>query len=284
LELELTYSCNYACNYCYNPLNREFRSELNSDTWCNVIDEAIELGVEHLSFTGGEPLLKADKLFKCLEHLRAKDQRIATRLVTNGSLISDELTKRLKQLGLDIVQYSLHFDRINRALSRLGALDVDRTISEYIEKVNTLKGHGLYVVGVVVLSSNYLNFVSKAIDEVLKRSEIDLMWVEQVFLAGHAMKNSGMIPSQERIARIISELKEIKEHYPSRLLIREHAYIQGVVPLTRGTPKEAVVTPVGDVYRFHSTIGRPEHFCGNVTRQGLKGAWLTLIRAYSRGV
>jgi Predicted Fe-S oxidoreductases len=93
LELELTYSCNYACNYCYNPLNREFRSELNSDTWCNVIDEAIELGVEHLSFTGGAPLLRADKLFKCLEHLRAKDQRIATRLVANGSLISDELAE-----------------------------------------------------------------------------------------------------------------------------------------------------------------------------------------------
>ena len=52
--LELTHRCPMRCVYCSNPLALEpASSELSTDVWRRVLDEAAALGVLHVHFSGG---------------------------------------------------------------------------------------------------------------------------------------------------------------------------------------------------------------------------------------
>src|SRR5579859_7773995 len=61
LLAELTYRCPLHCPYCSNPVElANISSELTTEEWKRVIDEASNLGVLHILFSGGEPLLRKD--------------------------------------------------------------------------------------------------------------------------------------------------------------------------------------------------------------------------------
>ena len=61
LLAELTYACPLHCPYCSNPLNLgDYREELTTQQWRQVIAEAGELGVLQLHLSGGEPLQRRD--------------------------------------------------------------------------------------------------------------------------------------------------------------------------------------------------------------------------------
>ncbi len=61
--IELTYSCNHRCLFCSCPWLRfpELKGcELNTLDWKTVLDYLAENQVKHITFSGGEPLLKKD--------------------------------------------------------------------------------------------------------------------------------------------------------------------------------------------------------------------------------
>ena len=61
LLAELTHRCSLRCPYCSNPLELDRRSrELSTSEWKRLIDEAAALGVLHIYFSGGEPMLRRD--------------------------------------------------------------------------------------------------------------------------------------------------------------------------------------------------------------------------------
>src|SRR5258708_5361236 len=61
LVAELTHRCPLHCVYCSNPLELAKReSELSTQTWVRVLQEAAQAGVLQVDFTGGEPLARTD--------------------------------------------------------------------------------------------------------------------------------------------------------------------------------------------------------------------------------
>ncbi len=105
LLCELTYRCNLACPYCYNPLAlREYRDELSTQQWCDVLSEAAGLGVVQTHFSGGEPTLRSD-----LPALVGSASRAGcyTNLITQGTFLDDGLLDRLLDSGLDHIQISI---------------------------------------------------------------------------------------------------------------------------------------------------------------------------------
>src|SRR5262249_45270347 len=78
----LTYRCPLHCPYCSNPT--EFspaEGELAAAEWERVLGEAGELGVLHVHFSGGEPLLRSD----LPELVRsAREAGLYTNLLTSG--------------------------------------------------------------------------------------------------------------------------------------------------------------------------------------------------------
>jgi pyrroloquinoline quinone biosynthesis protein E len=113
LLAELTYACPLHCPYCSNPLNLgDYREELTTRQWRQVIAEAGELGVLQLHLSGGEPLQRRD----LVDIVRfASGQGMYTNLVTSGFGLSSRRAELLRAAGLDHVQISIQADE--RALS-----------------------------------------------------------------------------------------------------------------------------------------------------------------------
>ena len=113
LLAELTYACPLHCPYCSNPLNLgDYREELTTQQWRQVIAEAAELGVLQLHLSGGEPLQRRD----LVDIVRfASGQGMYTNLITSASGLSSRRAELLRAAGLDHVQISIQADE--RALS-----------------------------------------------------------------------------------------------------------------------------------------------------------------------
>ena len=56
LLAEITHRCPLQCPYCSNPLELErAASELDTETWLRVLDEAADLGVLQVHFPAANP-------------------------------------------------------------------------------------------------------------------------------------------------------------------------------------------------------------------------------------
>lgn len=105
LLAELTYRCPLQCPYCSNPLElRRYQQELDTATWQRVLTEAARLGVIHVHFSGGEPLLRRD-LPDLVREARRLD--LYTNLSTGATLADESTLAWLRDAGLDHLQISL---------------------------------------------------------------------------------------------------------------------------------------------------------------------------------
>ncbi|GIF23326.1 pyrroloquinoline quinone biosynthesis protein E [Actinoplanes tereljensis] len=102
---ELTYRCPLRCGYCSNPVQADpARDELTADRWRNVLDQARQLGVLQVHFSGGEPVLRPD-LADLVAHARALG--MYTNLITSGVGLSRGRLDQLVDAGIDHVQLSV---------------------------------------------------------------------------------------------------------------------------------------------------------------------------------
>ena len=117
LLAELTHRCPLRCPYCSNPTTLA-REELPTADWVRALHEAAELGVIHVFFSGGEPLLRAD-----LPELvaAAHDAGLYTNLITSAFGLTRPVLERLKANGLDSVQISFQADEAELANAIAGA-------------------------------------------------------------------------------------------------------------------------------------------------------------------
>ncbi len=101
------------CPYCSNPTEiSPAEAELAAEEWQRVLGEAGELGVLHVHFSGGEPLLRPD----LPELVRAaREAGLYTNLLTSGIGLTPAHGERLRDAGLDSVQISFQADEAEAA-------------------------------------------------------------------------------------------------------------------------------------------------------------------------
>ena len=117
--------CNQKCLHCYaagQPLSDT--PELTTAQWKEILSKLRAANVPQVTFTGGEPTLRAD-----LVELVDAAQWFVTRLNTNGRLLTPELCRRLYEASLDSVQVTLysHDPAVHNAL--VGAEGFDDTVA-----------------------------------------------------------------------------------------------------------------------------------------------------------
>lgn len=117
---ELTYRCNFGCIYCYltdKERSVEIEKEINIEEVKRILEELKEAGVSYIGFTGGEIFLRED-IFQILSY--AKKCGFLLSLFTNGSLIDEEVIKKLKEIKPFSVEVNFHamdemiFDKITQ--------------------------------------------------------------------------------------------------------------------------------------------------------------------------
>ena len=107
LRLSLTARCNLACPYCL-PDGQEPPGLLTLEQRRRVVKAAVALGAHSLRLTGGEPLLhpQLESLIAAVQPLRAHGLRDIA-LTSNGTLLSANRARTLRESGLDRITLSL---------------------------------------------------------------------------------------------------------------------------------------------------------------------------------
>jgi 12,18-didecarboxysiroheme deacetylase len=100
-----TRRCNLKCIHCYaHAKELEGSDEMSTRDGKELIDDLADFGVPVILFSGGEPLVRRD-----LPELAAYAVERGLRAVisTNGTLITSQLARELKEIGLSYVGISL---------------------------------------------------------------------------------------------------------------------------------------------------------------------------------
>ena len=107
VRISLTDRCNMRCRYCMPEEGVEkLRHEdiLRFDEIVRIVRALASLGVRKVRLTGGEPLIRPD-FFELAAYAAAAGVRPT--LSTNGTLITREVARRIKEIGVGYVGISL---------------------------------------------------------------------------------------------------------------------------------------------------------------------------------
>jgi len=101
----MTRRCNLKCVHCYaQSEDISYDNELNHEQSLAMIDDLADFGVPVLLFSGGEPFVHP-RLVEYAQYAVSKGMRAV--ISTNGTLITEEKAKVLKEIGLSYVGISL---------------------------------------------------------------------------------------------------------------------------------------------------------------------------------
>ncbi len=100
--LSVTGKCNLQCITCFK--DKIYGNEMSTKKLLRTIDEIEELGIGYIVVSGGEPFMRPD-ILDVLEYISQKN--ISILIITNGTLIDEEIAKRLGEIRPKIVQVSL---------------------------------------------------------------------------------------------------------------------------------------------------------------------------------
>jgi len=101
---DFTHMCNLQCRHCYQDAQNALPDELSTDEAKHLIDEMSAAGVVAVAFSGGEPLMRRD-FFEIAAYAHKHDLYVA--LASNGTMITPEVAKRLRDTGVDYVEISI---------------------------------------------------------------------------------------------------------------------------------------------------------------------------------
>jgi len=104
LQIELTSRCNERCVHCYIP-HANKNSAIMSELFYSILEQCHDMGVLDLTFSGGEPMLHPD----FIDFLRkSKEYDFSISILSNLTLLNDEIVTAMKESRLSGVQVSLY--------------------------------------------------------------------------------------------------------------------------------------------------------------------------------
>lgn len=139
IHIEITSKCDERCIHCYIPHENK-TSEINHDLFYNILKQSREMGVLHLTLSGGEPMLHKNFLefiAKCREY------NFSVNILSNLTLLNDDIIQEMKKnplLGVQTSLYSMNNHIHDRITQRIGSFEETKNaILKLIEKDITVQ-------------------------------------------------------------------------------------------------------------------------------------------------
>ena len=206
LRISLTDRCNYRCSYCMpkDIFNADYKylkkSELLTfEEILSFIKALKAFDIKKIRLTGGEPLLRRN-----IENLinGIKDTGInQVALTTNGSLLSFNKAKLLKQNGLDGVTISL--DSLRCSTNK--KINPYSNLSKVIDSIYIATDvFGYAKINVVIMNNVNSNEISDIVDK-FKNFNVEIRFIEFMDVGETNEWNLDRVYSSERIYRDISK-------------------------------------------------------------------------------
>ena len=272
LIAEITHRCPLHCVYCSNPLQlAATRSELSTDQWADVFQQAGELGMLHVHFTGGEPLARAD-----LTHLIAAAHAagLYTNLITSAIGLSEPRLEALVAAGLYHIQVSFQDSREDAANWIAGA----KAHAHKIDLARATRKHKIaFTVNLVVHRQN-LDHLEEMIAfiEQLQPERVEIAHAQYY---GWALANrAALMPTRAQVEKSVQVVDEAEKRLAGRIRI------DSVVPdyyakypkacMGGWARKLMLVNPGGKVLPCHAAEVLPGLSFENVREKPLEWIWL----------
>lgn len=270
ITIVTTQKCNLLCKGCYvdtNMCSGLDISRLEDD----ILLPFVELGGKTIGFSGGEPLLY-NELFAAIR--MAKQHNILTSLVTNGVLLSREVAKSLKNLGLDSLQISLDSSDATYNDNIRGCGNKENVVNAIKNAVDVGLSPSLVAVPNISLLNNFETYIIEAcrlkVGKVYIRRKIKNIATEQ------------LIEEREFNKRFLCKIKEMIAKFPSIKIVsgdplfnvlRFNGQYDNTIPLFSGCSAgitSLAIWPNGII----TPCTRLSAQLGNVYREGLRQTWM----------
>lgn len=210
IQIELTKNCNERCVHCYIP-NHQKNSAVKAKTKMvlRVLDEAKEMNAISVCFTGGEPFLHKD-IVKILRYSRKNDFMIT--ILTNGTVINNEIISILKEINLNQIQISVYSLRpkIHDAITKYNG-----SLNKTIETIEKLISNNIPVqisCPIMKINKNYYLDVLKWAHNNKMKINCDLIMKGQIDFNTNNLKHRlNIIETEKLIYGIVRNDKDYQE-------------------------------------------------------------------------
>ncbi len=169
IQWDSTNDCNLKCRHCYH--NKEGNQEHSQEKKNlmslievkSMIDDLVQTSDRwdmspRLHISGGEPLMRRD-LLDILGY--TQQNRVTTKLLTNGTLITKEKAKEIKSMGVNRVQISIDGDKERHNFVRQREYSFDKAM----EGISNCRDAGIGVtISFTAMQSNK-NYIEQAIKD-----------------------------------------------------------------------------------------------------------------------
>jgi cyclic pyranopterin phosphate synthase len=264
LRLSVTDRCNLRCQYCMPEAEYVWLPRgdlLHFEEISTLVDAFIDLGVNRVRLTGGEPLLRRD-LSSLVAMLSAKKGLSDLALTSNGILLAEQI-EGLKAAGLQRVTVSLDTLRRDRFVA-LARFDELSHVKEGIAAASRAFG-GLKIDAVVIKDINDDELVD--LIEYGKQVHGEVRFIEYMDVGGATHWSPASVVSR------VEMIDRLARHYGA------------VTPIVEQTsaPADRFTLPDGTTFGIISSTTDP--FCRSCDRSRLTadGMWYLCLYA-TRGV
>ena len=108
LTIAPTLACNFDCTYCYQQQHRaEHMDARTEDRVIRFIQRFGKIQRLHVSWYGGEPLLRFDTMCRLTERIKALGTPFSASMITNAYLLEPDVIGRLEQLEMKSIQVTI---------------------------------------------------------------------------------------------------------------------------------------------------------------------------------
>lgn len=272
LIAELTHRCPLQCAYCSNPLQMDApKSELSTEKWCALLDEAAAIGILQVHFSGGEPMARRD-LPRLVAH--AARAGLYTNIITSGVLLTDAAMAELLAAGIDHIQLSFQDAQAPHA-DRFGGYRGGH--EKKLEAARRIREAGLPLTANFVVHRQNIERVEKmiALGEELGAERIEVAHTQYY---GWALLNrDALLPSREQLDQVNGVVAAARERLKGRIVI------DYVVPdYHAARPKACMggwgnrfinISPSGKALPCHAAETLPGFTFPSVREQDLSAIW-----------
>ncbi len=261
-----TSKCNLNCIHCYTR-GRFPAQELNTDKALKLIDEVARLEPRHVSFTGGEPLLRKD-IFTLLE--RANEYDFSKDIVTNSTTITREVAKKLYELDVNVI---ISLDAASKeTYMKMRGWKWEKAL----EAVKILAEEGVYFTMIMTITKLNVHEVSKFIELNIEHEAGHATFIPIIPVRKETVP---LMPSKDEMLKALKDIEETAEehYYPVSLWCTPFAkaFIKSKYVFIGSCIGAGLdIDPLGDVLLCDTLDER----IANIWRDGIENAWRKVLK------
>jgi MoaA/NifB/PqqE/SkfB family radical SAM enzyme len=211
MSFDITNKCNFRCLHCYNRSgeNPVIERELTDDEILEFANDLVNLKLFNLCFCGGEPLLRFELMCKVAQILSTSGSRVS--FVSNGSLITEEVARKLLVHGVTAAQISLDGDN---PISHERLRGVKGSFTKAVNAIRILKEVGFPKVDVAFCPTRWNIGEIENVFFLCKELRITRLRVQPLMPLGRGKENAEFIvPTPLQYRELVRKINYLKKEY-----------------------------------------------------------------------